>query len=123
MPMVMLRTHDKHPAFAIRILIEIFRLPRQQFVVAHNNAVERGTSRANPFATLHDRERSILLEIEAEAFGSKDKNFAHQICCPGREPDPNRPVGEPLVPNLILDIVEEMFRKVGLDSLSHKGPR
>jgi hypothetical protein len=42
--------------------------------VAKDNAVERGTRRADPFAALDDGERSALLEIKPQALGGEDKD-------------------------------------------------
>jgi hypothetical protein len=66
----------------------------------------------DPFPALHDGERSFLLERKRQALGRKDKYLTHQICRPPRETGANRPVVERLVPDLVLDVVEQMLRKL-----------
>src|SRR5713101_7254061 len=87
--------------------------------MSDDHAIEGGAGGADPFAALHDGKRSFLLEVEIQTFGSKDKHLSKELGCPAREPRPNGAVAKRLVPDLILDVVQQVFRTLGLVACCH----
>src|SRR5262249_3424926 len=121
-PVVGPRTYDQQPTHAEWILVEKFGLPLQRLVVGDGDAVEGGARRADPFSALYHGERPVLLEVSTNTLRRDDQHIAHQCRRPGREARANRPVTERLIPNLVLDIVIEVIRKIVVLYLDHAAP-
>src|SRR5580700_9610052 len=109
LPIVARWPDDQHPAVAKRIPGQKLRLADELFVVRHHGAVKTGTRRADPFATFDHGEPAVLFEGMAEALWREDEDFAHQRRGPAGKARAQRAVAERRIPNLVLDVVEQML--------------
>jgi len=73
--------------------------------------VEAGARRADPFAAFDHGEPAVLLEGVAEPLWREDDDFAHQRRRPAGEASAQRAVTKRRIPDLVLDVVEEMLGK------------
>jgi hypothetical protein len=59
-----------------------------------------------------------LLEVTANSLRREDQHIAHQVRGPRRKTRANRPVVERLVPDLVVEIVEQVFGKLSSGRLA-----
>src|ERR1700731_3404634 len=86
----------------------------------HHAAVKTGTRSADPLAALDHGEPAVLLEGVPEPFWREDEDFAHQRRGPAGEAGAQRAVAERRIPDLVLDVVEQMLGKL---VILHAGQR
>src|SRR5579862_3244619 len=112
LPIFPCRPHDQHPALAECVAGQKLRLDDQPFIMRHNSAVKTGAGRADPFAAFDHGEPAVLLEGVAKPLRCEDEDFAHQRRGPAGEARLQGAVCQRRIPDLVRDVVEQMFRKL-----------